>query len=143
LSGRPYEPKNKIDGVDISALLTEPSPRTSPRRTFAFYTGIQDPKTPHTAKLNAIREDRWKYYLKPQRFRQVESDAEIEVPAGALFDLEQDPAELRDVALDHPDIVKRMKSLAERFIEELGDEDRAGSAVRKAAYFEGARPMNP
>ena len=143
LAGKPYQPKNKIDGVDISELLTAPSPASSPRRTFAFYTGIQDPNAPHTNRLNAVREDRWKYYLKPQRFRQAESDAEVQVPAGALFDLDADPAELRNVAAEHPDVVKRMQALAHSFIAELGDEDKAGSGVRKAAYFEGARPMNP
>ena len=38
-----------------------------------------------------------------------------------LFDLDSDPAESQDVAASHPDIVKDLLSLADRFRNELGD----------------------
>lgn len=143
LSGQPHESGRKIDGLDVSALFQAALPPASPRREFAFYSGIQEPEAPHSAKLNAVREDRWKYYVKPQRFRLSESKTILDIPAGALFDLAEDPGETRDVAPEHPAVVERMKTLAERFRLELGDQDMAGSEVRKAAYVENAAPMNP
>ncbi len=39
----------------------------------------------------------------------------------ALFDLEADVSEQHDVAAEHPEVVRRLSSLAERMREQLGD----------------------
>jgi hypothetical protein len=39
----------------------------------------------------------------------------------SLFDLETDPGETKNVAADHPDIVKRLSDLAETMRADLGD----------------------
>jgi arylsulfatase len=132
-----------LDGVDISSLLKGPLPLASPRNTFAFFRANTDENAPSQASLQAVREGEWKYYLKPQRFRLANSERNLQVPAGALFDLSTDPGETSDVASDHPKVVARLKSLAERTIRELGDQDRAGADVRKAAYVDHALPINP
>ena len=142
LSGKKHEPLEPIDGIDISTLFKGPLPEVSPRRTFAYFSANLDPVAPSQARLNAVREGSWKYYLKAQRFRLVNSEIDTDVEAGALFDLASDLGETTDVAADHPEIVKRMRALAERLADELGDVDRAGWGVRKAAYVETAAPLN-
>ena len=39
----------------------------------------------------------------------------------SLFDLETDPGETKNVASDHPDVVKRLSDLAEAMRADLGD----------------------
>ena len=51
----------------------------------------------------------------------------------ALYNLEADIGEQRNVAALHPDIVKRLTALADKARAELGDYDRIGSGVR---FFE-------
>ena len=142
LSGKKHEPREPIDGIDISALFKGPLPEVSPRRTFAYFSANVDPAAPSRARLNAVREGSWKYYLKAQRFRLVNSEVDTDVQAGALFDLASDLGETTDVAANHPEIVGRMRALAERLADELGDVDRAGWAVRRAAYVDTAAPLN-
>ena len=142
LSGKKHEPRKPIDGVDISALLKGPLPEASPRNTFAYFSANVNPDAPSQARLNAVREGPWKYYLKPQRFRLANSEIDTDVRAGALFDVVSDLGETTDVAADRPEIVERMKVLADRLANELGDMDRAGSGVRRAAYVESAVPLN-
>ncbi len=142
LSGKKHESRRPIDGVDISALFKGPPPNASPRETFAYFRANTDPKAPSQARLDAVRDSRWKYYLKEQQFRLVGQNIDTNVRAGALFDLESDLGETTDVAAQHPEVVERMKALAESFASELGDDGRAGSAVRKAAYVETAAPLN-
>ena len=143
LSGKKHEPPKPIDGLDISVLFKGPLPNASPRQTFAFFSANTDPAAPSQARLDALREGRWKYYLKAQQFRLAGQDIDTNVQAGALFDVESDLGETMDVANQHPEIVARMMALADRLAGELGDEGRAGSAVRKAAYVETAAPLNP
>ena len=89
-----------------------------------------------------MRHGRWKYYVKPTRFLGVGTEAYLEIPNGALFDLDADPGELRNVAIKHPDVVARIKVLAQSYVRELGDEGQVGRGVRKAGYVNSARPMN-
>ena len=142
LSGKKHEPREPIDGIDISALFKGPLPKVSPRKSFAYFSANLDPGAPSRARLNAVREGSWKYFLKAQSFRLVNSEIETNVQAGALFDLASDLGETTDVAANHPEIVERMRALAERLADELGDVDRAGRAVRRAAYVDSAAPLN-
>ena len=52
----------------------------------------------------------------------------------ALFNLKDDVGETRDVAAEHPDIVKRLLELAEAARADLGDSltQRTGSGIRAA-----------
>jgi arylsulfatase A-like enzyme len=145
LAGEPFVAKAPIDGVDVSGLFGERLPADSPRNTFVYY-GYFNPANQYRETdevlLHAVREGRWKYYVKPTRFLEVGTESYLEISAGALFDLVDDPAETRDVSKNHPDAVARLKELARKYVRELGDEGRAGIGVRKAAMADEAWPMN-
>jgi len=49
-----------------------------------------------------------------------------------LIDLSSDLQEKNDVSAQHPDIVKRLLTLADRIRDELGDTGRMGSGQRPA-----------
>jgi arylsulfatase len=51
----------------------------------------------------------------------------------SLYDLESDPGESKDVAGDHPDIVKQLSVLAENMRADLGDTltNRKATGARK------------
>jgi hypothetical protein len=51
--------------------------------------------------------------------------------AMSLFDLRDDPGELRDVAAEHPDVVARLKAHYDRVVREFpaGSPDRSASAT--------------
>jgi hypothetical protein len=92
--------------------------------------------------LHAVRAGRWKYYLKPTQFLGVGTEEYLEIPEGALYDLDADPGEISNLAKSHPEVVAKLKALAESYVRELGDEGQGGSGVRKAGYVEEASPMN-
>ncbi|MBA7539750.1 hypothetical protein ES705_32035 [subsurface metagenome] len=145
LSGESFVPAQDrpIDGYDLSSLFRKKLPRSSARSTFIYYTDNTEPGAPrHPRGLSAVREGNWKYYLKPQQFRLAGKEEGTTVPAGALFNLEKDVAETTNVAEDNPKIINRMKALAAEIAGELGDGEKQGTGVRKAGYFEEARPMN-
>lgn len=145
LAGRPFKPKVPIDGVDVSGLFGKKLPPSSPRNTLAYYgyfNAADQYRETNQVLLHAVRQGRWKYYVKPTRFLGVGTEAYLEIPKGALFDLDADPGELRNVATMHPDVVARIKVLAQSYVRELGDDGRVGRGVRKAGYVESARPMN-
>ena len=61
----------------------------------------------------------------PSRYRQAKIDL-------ALYDLETDRGETKDVAAEHPDVVRRLEALAETMRDDLGDSatNRKGKGVR-------------
>ena len=78
--------------------------------------------------LHAVRAGRWKLHL-PHGYRHVTEpgrdglcgkDVEQREEL-ALYDLESDRAETKNVAAEHPDIVARLQAFAEQAREDLGD----------------------
>ena len=59
-----------------------------------------------------------------------------------LIDLEEDLGETRNVAGDHPEVVKRLLALAEAMRTDLGDHDHVGKNMR---FFDSLdqRPTTP
>ncbi len=113
-------PRNPIDGVNLLPLL-EGQEDANPRRTFFYYYAHQ---------LRAVRKDRWKLLL-PHRSRSYEGQepgqdgfpgkyGELQVGL-ALHDLVTDPGERKNVAADHPNLVRDLQALAESARAELGD----------------------
>ncbi|MDF2375774.1 MAG: sulfatase [Verrucomicrobiales bacterium] len=145
LTGDAFEPPVPIDGVDISCLFGTPLPTTSPRNTFAYY-GYFDSEHQYRDEdavlLHAVREGRWKYYPKPTRFLQAGTEELLVIERGALFDLKTDPGETFNFAGSHPDVIDRMRSLTQSYIEKLGDDGKPGSEVRPAGYVEEGKPLN-
>ncbi|MEO2019835.1 MAG: sulfatase [Fuerstiella sp.] len=145
LAGRPFKPNVPIDGVDVSDLFGRKLPQSSPRNALAYYgyfNAADQYRKTNQVLLHAVRHGCWKYYVKPTRFLGVGTEAYLEIPKGALFDLDADPGELRNVAIRHPDVVAKIQVLAQSYVRELGDEGQVGRGVRKAGYANSARPMN-
>jgi arylsulfatase A len=108
-----------IDGRDIWPLMTaQPGART-PHDAYYYYWA---------QGLEAVRSGPWKLHL-------AHDYAHLAVPgggglpgkytrpkiSGALYNLEKDISEQRDVAAQHPDVVARLQALAERARADLGD----------------------
>jgi arylsulfatase len=134
-------PKAKIDGDDLSRLLLGEAGAPG-RGSFAYFSG-QD--------LHAIRAGRWKLHFpheyltvngppgkggKPANHEKMKPDSieesgirgiasrhgyRVEKIALALFDLQADPGETRNVAAANPDVVERLTTLARPVREDLGD----------------------
>lgn len=113
-------PPREIDGLDISELLLDPNAKT-PHKAFYYYWGRQ---------LHAVRSGDWKLHFphnyrsldgreggtggKPTRYEQLHIGL-------ALFNLAKDVGESHNVAAEHPEVVARLKKLADEMRAQLGD----------------------
>jgi arylsulfatase A-like enzyme len=115
-------PPNKIDGLDITDVLTGKTEQ-SPHDVLYFYY--------HQNDLESLRSGKWKLEMarnyqslngrpggKNGRPAKYES---LKIPQPELFDLNADPGEQHDVTADHPDVVKNLLAGADRMRVELGD----------------------
>jgi arylsulfatase A len=114
-------PSHKIDGKSILPLFKGMSGAKSPHEAYFFYYGSQ---------LQAMRMGRWKLHF-PHKYRTMNGrpggtggipedyrQAEIGL---ALFDLQTDIGESRDVSAAHPNIIAEMQRLADKMRADLGD----------------------
>ena len=113
-------PKLPIDGRDVGPLLRGEAGAKSPHEALYFYWGNH---------LQAVRSGRWKLHF-PHEYRGLTGKpGSGGKPGGysqeqiglSLFDLEADPGERTDVAAKNPDVVDRLKKLAEAARADLGD----------------------
>jgi arylsulfatase A-like enzyme len=95
----------KIDGVDLSSLLADPTAAT-PRKDFLYYH--------RRGHVEGMRQGDWKLMKKNERLKKGEPIVEKIL----LFDLSKDIGEKNNVAEDHPE---RVKAMRQRMIE-LGAE---------------------
>jgi arylsulfatase A-like enzyme len=121
-----------IDGRDMSGVLFTPGSATAPHEAIFYYFSDQ---------LQAVRSGPWKLYL-PLARKRAGGVKRIDFSA-ELYNLNDDIAELRNVASAHPDIVERLTRLGEQARAELGDEGVAGSKQRAAGWSETATPRLP
>lgn len=127
-------PEHTIDGMDIWPLIVGEPGAKCPHEAYFFYYQQGD--------LEAMRSGRWKLHF-PHGYRTLNGrpggtggkpvpydQAKTEL---ALFDLEEDLAETRNVADEHPDVVARLKEMADQMRRELGDRLQRvqGSGVRE------------
>lgn len=124
--------QNKIDGLDISGLLSGIETK-SPRDEFYFY---------YRWKLEAIRSGNWKLHVPHVYNNVIKSDsgnvhgrknlkAEIEL---SLFDLSKDIGETTNVAEQYPEVVKSLMQKIEAMKEELGDDEGSGKGKRPSGW---------
>lgn len=116
-------PENRIDGIDILPLL-KGDPDANPRDELAYYY--------HTNSLEGVRRGRWKLVVphQSQTYKMYPpgqngypaKTGHVEVPL-ALYDLATDPGETLDVQSQHPDIVKDLQALVEKYRADLGDDN--------------------
>jgi arylsulfatase A len=133
IAGAPL-PDRKIDGVNILSLLKK-TPGAKPRdHIFLYFAEGGD-----YDQLQAVYDGRWKMHL-PHEYRSYQGVKPgrdgVGGPYGrgvtplALFDLQEDVGETRDVKDQHPEIMARLLALAEQAREDLGDKDHPGKGAR-------------
>jgi arylsulfatase A len=125
-------PAHPIDGKDIWGLMTGEA-KERPHEALYYWWD---------RNLEAVRSGKWKLHF-PHSYRSLagKPGGKGGKPAAyvteklprALFDLEKDPGETKNVATDHPDVVKKLEALAEKAREDLGDQatKRKGKGVRE------------
>jgi arylsulfatase A len=131
-------PDHTIDGKNIWPLIAGQPDATSPHEAYYFYYG---------AELQAVRMGRWKLHF-PHGYRTlagrpggtggIPTNYEQAQIGLSLFDLENDIGETTDVADQHPEIVAKLKELADQMRAELGDSatKQKGSGNRPAGTLE-------
>lgn len=135
-------PEHKIDGMDITPLLSAKPGARSPHDAFFFYWDKH---------LQAVRSGKWKLHFihqyrtladkpggsdgKPASYSQATTEL-------ALYDLELDPGEKTNLADAHPDVVQRLQQLADRAREDLGDSAsrKIGKGIRQPGMVEDPVP---
>lgn len=133
LAGADVPADPPIDGRDIWPLISGQPGATCPHEALYFYWG---------QALEAVRSGRWKLHF-PHEYRTLGGEPGRDGRPGpyvqariglALFDLQADIGETRDVAAEHPDVVARLKALADAARDDLGDSltKRQGQHVREA-----------
>jgi arylsulfatase A-like enzyme len=119
-----------IDGRDITPILLGQS-KEPPREAHYYFSGYE---------LQAVRQGRWKLALVPQP-EGMGKQAD-KTPSGLrLYDLDADIGERTDVAAKHPEVVAKLKALADKTAAEIGG--KAPAARRPAGEVKGAKTLYP
>lgn len=127
-------PDHPIDGKDIWPLMAGYPDAKSPHEAFYYYWGHE---------LQAVRSGDWKLHF-PHVYRTLDgppgrdgtpskyAQGKTEL---ALYNLRTDVGETLDVKEQFPEVVTRLKALAEKAREELGDSatERKGKGLREPA----------
>jgi arylsulfatase A len=108
-------PDTKIDGANIWPELSGDTGAKPSHETFYYYRGL---------KLEAVRNGSWKLHL-----------AKTE-----LYNLAEDIGEATNVAATHPEIVKKLQSLAEAIKDDLGL-DGVAPGCRELGRMGSAEPL--
>jgi arylsulfatase A-like enzyme len=119
-----------IDGRDITSILLGQS-RESAREAHYYFAAYD---------LQAVRQGRWKLALVPQPDGMGKQAAKV--PAGLrLYDLDAEIGEQTDVAAQHPEIVAKLKALADKMAAEIGG--KTPTSRRPAGEVKGAKTLYP
>ncbi len=109
LAGATVPSDRIVDGEDVLPLLEGTPGAKSPHQAFYYFSNYD---------LEGVRSSKWKLRL-------VDHDS---VSAGgkkrkgmALYDLESDVGESKNVAAEHPEVVKRLRTLIDAGRTDLGD----------------------
>lgn len=120
-----------IDGRDITPILLGQS-KESAREAHYYFAGYD---------LQAVRQGRWKLAIAPQS-EGMNSKKGPKLAAGLrLYDLDAEIGEQTDVAAQHPEIVAKLKALADKMATEIGGKE--PSARRPAGEVKGAKTLYP
>ena len=124
----------KIDGFDISPLLLGKENATSPYEAFYYYRRRQ---------LQAIRWGDWKWHLPLERTHPnwTTPKATGRGRPGRLYNLAKDLRERNNVLKDNPEVLTRMRKLAEQAGSKLGNDASGGSEARPALTLDSSAPL--
>lgn len=138
LTGAQLPQDHPLDGRDAWSVLSGENETVFAERVWLVH---------RNGGLEAVRRGRWKLHF-PHPYESIVVpgvDGALGVTAArtiglALFDLESDLEETRDVAAEHPDVLAELQAIAEAARDDLGDTltGRAGSGVRPAGLYDGA-----
>lgn len=134
LAGANIQWPNKIDGMDFSAMLSDPEAK-SPRDTFFYYSGFD---------LHGVRQGDWKLHVRKFSGWDLENGAHMKFEEVCeLYNLREDAGETNNVADSHPEIVARLMALLEQCRDDLGDEYRGieGKNVRPIGKVKHPKPL--
>jgi arylsulfatase A len=120
-----------IDGRDIRPLLAGQPGAKTPHESFYYYWNLG---------LEAVRAEGWKLHV-PHEYRTLAGEPGKDGQPGpyktvktelALYNLADDVGETKNVAAEHPDVVKQLLAIAEEARADLGDSltSRAGANRR-------------
>lgn len=119
-----------IDGRDITPILLGQSKESAREAHYYF----------HAYDLQAVRQGRWKLALVPQPDGMGKQAAKV--PAGLrLYDLDAEIGEQTDVAAQHPEVVAKLKALADKISAEIGGKE--PTARRPAGEVKEAKTLYP
>ena len=120
-----------IDGRDITSILLGQS-KDSAREAHYYFAGYD---------LQAVRQGRWKLAIAPQS-EGMNAKKGPKLAAGLrLYDLDAEIGEQTDVAAQHPDVVAKLKALADKMAAEIGGKE--PTARRPAGEVKGAKTLYP
>lgn len=115
-------PAHKIDGKDIWPLINGTPGAKSPQEAYFFYYNAND--------LLAVRSGPWKLHV-PQTYRTLNGrpGGTNGIPAKyenlktdlALYNLQTDPSETKNLAANQPDVVAKLQTLLASARADLGD----------------------
>jgi arylsulfatase A-like enzyme len=119
LAGAQVPSDRIIDGRDIWPLMSGQPGAKTPHEAYFYYWGKH---------LQAVRSGKWKLHLAhnydhpnpPGQDGKPGQYAKREIGV-ALFDLETDVGETKDLAEQHSEVVTRLQAIAEKCREDLGD----------------------
>jgi arylsulfatase A len=115
-------PEHTIDGLDIWPLLSGKEGATSPHDKDGYYMY-------YGRELQAVRSGKWKLHF-PHAYRSLKGEPGQDGLPGPyiqkrtgleLYDLAADISESKNVVGQYPEVVERLKKLADAARKELGD----------------------
>lgn len=132
-------PDRIIDGKSVWKLLSGDS-KESPQEAYYFYYRVNE--------LHGVRYDKWKLYF-PHNYRTMEGQQPgkdglpgdyvyLDLKEIELYDLSVDLSETTNVAGKYPEVVEKIKQLADTMRNKLGDSLREmeGTEIRPAGTLE-------
>ena len=125
---------NKIDGHDITPLLTGTKGAASPYEVFYYYRRRQ---------LQALRWGDWKWHLPLGNTfpNWTTANQKGRGRPGKLVNLKTDLAEKVDVTAANPKVMAKMRELVAQAEATLGNEGRQGKEQRPATTLKSSKPM--
>lgn len=120
-----------IDGRDITPILLGQS-KESAREAHYYFAGYN---------LQAVRQGRWKLALAPQSEGMNNKNGPKVADGLRLYDLDAEIGEQTDVAAQHPEVVAKLKVLADKMSAEIGGKE--PTARRPAGEVKGAKTLYP